>query len=68
MSSEKQRIDNVPHRKALMECIERGQGLARALDYRAYSARVIIIAEIEKVFDLTLKEGVSNDHAIEQVG
>ena len=68
MATEKTRIDTVPHRRVLMECIERGQRLARALDYRAYSARVIIIAEIEKVFDLTLKEGVSNDHTIEQVG
>ena len=68
MATEKQRIDNVPERAILMDCIERGQRLARALDYRAHGVRVSIIIEIEKVFDLTLKEEVSNDHAIEQVG
>ena len=69
MSSEKLRIDTVPHRKVLMECIERGQGIARAMGVRAYSARAIIIYEIERMFNLTLKtEEVSNDHTIKNVG
>ena len=67
MATEKTRIDTVPHRRVLMECIERGQGFARALGVRAYSARAIIIYEIERMFQLTLKtEEVSNDHTVKQ--
>ena len=63
MATEKTRIDNVPERKALMECIERGQATARATGEPAYSARVAIIWEIENVFHpLKLKEGYDGDY------